>query len=413
MKATIITIGNELLIGQVVNTNAAFIAEQCNLAGIEVDTILVIPDERQAIIDSLEMASGKASVVIISGGLGPTSDDITKKVLMEYFGSKPVLNQEVLNHIIALFRPRGFEITEVNRQQAMVPDNCRVFLNTLGTAPGMWFEKEDVVYISVPGVPFEMKELIMSQIIPQLKIRNPNEVIIHHTILTQGVGESRLSEMIVDWEKKLPTHISLAYLPQPGIVRLRLTGKGANEEDLKNEILKESEKLKTFFGDLIWGYGDDTLEKVVGELLLKKNATLSTAESCTGGYIAHLITLVPGSSAYYNGSVVAYSNNIKESILGVKQSTLIAYGAVSEQVVVEMAQQVKNKFQTDYSIAVSGIAGPDGGTKEKPVGTVWIAIGTPIKVIAKRFRFSKDRERNIRLAAVTALNMLRREIIGS
>ncbi len=412
MIAEIISIGDELLIGQVVNTNASWIAEQLNLAGIEVQQITTISDKREHILKILARSFLRSDIILITGGLGPTKDDITKQTLCEFFNTSLVFNNEAYEQIRELFKARGFNVTELNRQQAELPANCIPLKNKNGTAPGMWFNKDGKIFVSMPGVPFEMKPMITGQVIPKLRKFYKTGFILHKTILTQGIGESFLTEIIADWEKNLPENFSLAYLPQPGIVRLRITAKGNNKEKLKQEINSFSGKLQEIIPDLIFGYEEDTLEEIIGKLLIEKNQTLSTAESCTGGYISHLITSVPGSSNYYTGSVIAYSNKIKENLLEVKNKTLFDNGAVSKQVVTEMALGVQKKFETDYAIATSGIAGPDGGTEKKPVGTTWIAIATPCKkVIAKKYLFGEHRGRNIRKAALTALNMLRKELI--
>jgi nicotinamide-nucleotide amidase len=411
MIAEIVSIGDELLIGQVINTNASWMAEQLNLAGISVQKIIVVADRKEEIKETLTNAGKRSDLVLITGGLGPTKDDITKDTLCEYFNSKLVFSEEVYNHIIQLFHIRSLNLSERNRKQAEIPDACNIIKNNQGTAPGMWFEKDNVIYVSMPGVPFEMKAMMADYIIPMVSERNNMNAIVHKTILTQGVGESWLAERISDWEENLPKEIKLAYLPQPGIVRLRLTASGNDPFKLKTKVEIEIEKLKTIIPELIFGYNEDTLEQVVGILLKENNYTLSTAESCTGGYIAHLLTSISGSSAYFKGSVVAYSNEIKEHVLGVKNPTLINHGAVSEEVVLEMARQARKKFNTNFSIAVSGIAGPDGGTDEKPVGTVWIGLATPNTCFARKYQFGEHRGRNIRRSAITALNMLRLEIL--
>ncbi len=407
MKTEIISIGDELLIGQVVNTNAAWIAEQLNLAGIEVVRISTIADHREDIISALDEASDRAEVILLTGGLGPTRDDITKNTLCEYFDSTLVFHEPSFAYFKKLFGHRGLPISDTNRKQAEVPHNCTPIINEYGTAPGMWFEKEGRVYVSMPGVPYEMRAMIINDILPRLAKRLNGKHIIHKKVLTQGVGESFLSELIREWEENLPEHMKLAYLPQPGIVRLRLTGSGPDAENLNTALDHQIMELQNIIPDLIFGYGEESLEEVVGRILLEKGRNLSTAESCTGGYIAHLITSIAGSSKYFNGSVIAYANEIKTGILDVKEETLLDHGAVSEQTVTEMALGVKRKFNTDYAIAVSGVAGPDGGTAEKPVGTIWIAIAGPEKLIAEKFRFGNSRQRNIRVSAVTALNKLR------
>jgi nicotinamide-nucleotide amidase len=409
-RAEIITIGDELLIGQVVNTNASWMAQQLNSAGISVVQVTTISDNRQQILQTLQDSGNRADVVLITGGLGPTKDDITKKVLCEYFETKLVYNEEVFKQITALFEKRGFNVNRLNKEQAEIPGNCKPIPNTQGTAPGMWFEKGDKIYISMPGVPFEMQPMISDHIIPLLrKIFNPG-AIVHKTLLTQGIPESILAQRIEEWEDLLPENIKLAYLPQPGMVRLRLSAYGKHKADLEKQVADEIDKLNRFLPGEVFGYDDDRLELIIGNILRERNQTLSTAESCTGGYIAHLITTIPGCSDYFKGSVVAYANDIKQSALGVRELTLKDYGAVSEEIVKEMAEGIKKRFQTDYAIAVSGIAGPTGGSPEKPVGTTWIAVATPDATVTKRFKLGEHRERNIRKAALSALNMLWRQL---
>jgi nicotinamide-nucleotide amidase len=407
MKAEIINIGDELLIGQVVNTNASWMAAQLTKAGISVVQTTTIADDADAIKTALNEAFKRADIILISGGLGPTKDDITKKTLAEYFGSKLVFHEPTFEQVKKIFAARQFPVTEENRQQAMIPDNCTPLFNKNGTAPGMWFEKGGKVAVSMPGVPFEMKAMMEEQVIPKL-VRHFNlGVIVHKTVMTTGVPESMLAERIKTWEENLPSHIKLAYLPQPGIVRLRLTGKGRHAQQLETEIEKEIEKLQQIIPEVIYGYDDVTLEEVVGQLLRRKGKTVSTAESCTGGYIAHLITSISGSSDYFEGSVVSYSNRIKTEMLGVLPETLEKYGAVSREVVTEMAEGALKRLKTDYALAVSGIAGPTGGTKEKPVGTVWIAVAGSFGTEAQLFHFGEHRGRNIRRSALAVLNMLR------
>ncbi|MCB2221359.1 MAG: competence/damage-inducible protein A [Bacteroidetes bacterium] len=409
-RAEIISIGDELLIGQVVNTNATWMAQQLNDAGISVIQVTTISDNREHILQSLKDSGNRADVVLITGGLGPTKDDITKKVLCEYFETKLVYNEEVFEQIKTLFEKRGFNVNRLNKEQAEVPGNCKPIRNAHGTAPGMWFEKDDTIYISMPGVPFEMQPMISDYIIPALRRQfNPGSII-HKTLLTQGIPESILAQRIEEWEDHLPENIKLAYLPQPGMVRLRLSGYGQNKEELEKQVADEIEKLNRFLPGEVFGYDDDRLELIIGNILRNRNQTLSTAESCTGGYIAHLITTIPGSSDYFKGSVVAYANEIKQKALGVKESTLNNHGAVSEEVVKEMAEGIKRQYQTDYAIAVSGIAGPTGGTPEKPVGTTWIAVATPETIVTKKFKLGEHRERNIRKAALSALNMLWKQL---
>lgn len=412
MKAEIISIGDELLIGQVINTNASWLAERLNSIGISVQQISVVSDNRQHIINSLNEAKGRADIIITTGGIGPTNDDITKTTFCEYFNTKLVFNEEAYKDIETLFKNRGVEVTELNRKQAEIPEKCKPLKNKNGTAPGMWFEEEGKIYISLPGVPFEMKAITSEYILPRLAELS-GKTIYHKTILTQGMGESFLSEKIKDWEARLPEHIKLAYLPSPGIVRLRLTAAGSQQsaEGIRQEVDKLIEELNEIIPDLIYGYDDDTLEAIIGKILTKKRSYLATAESCTGGYIAHRITSVPGSSKYFLGSVVAYANDIKEGILKVRNVNFKKNGAVSEEVVKAMAEGIKGLFASSYAIATSGIAGPDGGTAEKPVGTTWIAIATPEKTIAQKFMLGDNRERNIVRASLTALNMLRKVLI--
>ena len=411
MKAEIITIGDELLIGQVVDTNSAWMAEQLNLLGLQVHQITSISDQRNHILSALALAAQRANVILITGGLGPTNDDLTKPTLCEYFDTPLVFHQATYDHIEQLFRQRGYAMSEVNRHQADVPQSCTVIPNANGTAPGMWFEHEGIIYISMPGVPFEMKPMMLNEILPRLLKRFEGSFILHRTILTQGIGESLLAETIEAWENALPANVRLAYLPQPGIVRLRLTATGDNKQALAAMLQNQIEKLLQIIPDLIFGFNDDSLEAVTGKLLLQKHRTVSTAESCTGGYLAHLITSVGGSSAWYQGSVVAYHNRIKMQTLAVPENMLEEHGAVSRQVVEAMADGMRKSFGTDYALAVSGIAGPDGGSDEKPVGTTWIALSTAQDVTSRKFLFGEHRHRNIRKAALTALNMLRLELL--
>lgn len=410
--AEILSIGDELLIGQVINTNASWMATELNLRGIPVHQISVISDQREHILTALKEAGERTRLVLITGGLGPTKDDITKSVLCEYFNTTLEFNDEAFSQVEALFRQRGFVVSEVNRQQAFLPAGCRVIPNHHGTAAGMWFEKEGCIYISMPGVPFEMKPMMENYILPELQSRFTEGAIYHKTILTQGVGESFLSELIAPWENALPPMIKLAYLPQPGIVRLRLTGKSDNFGEIKARVEEQAELLRQQIPDLIFGYDTDTLESIVGNLLLNQEQTVATAESCTGGYLAHRITSVAGSSNWFRGSVIAYANDIKQSELGVSEAALRQYGAVSEAVVRQMASGIRKKMNTDWGIATSGIAGPGGGTPDKPVGTTWIAISGPQQTIARHFLFGEHRERNIHKTAIEALNMLRKEILN-
>ena len=413
MNAKLISIGDELLIGQVVNTNAAWLAEQLNLIGIKVNEVLTISDSGEEIESAVKSAISTHDLVITTGGLGPTKDDITKHCLAHLFNAKMVMNEQMLANNIERFKARNYEMTEINRKQAEVPDCCEVIVNSCGTAPGMWFNTpRGGVLIAMAGVPYEMKTMMEQQLLPRLKILNGGQIILHKTIMTHGLGESFLSERIAVWEDSLPANFKLAYLPQPGILRLRLSAFGNDETALNAEMNKQCDALHLLIPELIYGYDNESLESVVSRLLKEKNQTLSTAESCTGGYIAHRITSLPGSSAVFKGSIVAYCNEVKKNVLGVSEQTLEINGAVSESCVKEMAEGAKKLLQTDYAIAVSGIAGPDGGTTEKPVGTVWIAVATPQKTIAQMHSFGDNRERNIIRATLAALNLLRINMKG-
>lgn len=416
VKAEIITIGDELLIGQIVDTNSAFIGQLLNLNGIGVKQISSVSDDREHILKALDEARERADIILITGGLGPTKDDITKKTLCEYFNTTLRFDEEAYQDVVSIFASFKKEVTPINRKQAEVPEICKVLRNHHGTAPGMWFDVDGKVFVSMPGVPFEMKGLMTDQVIPRLKQRFRLPAIFHKTVLTQGIGESSLAELISDWEDNLATdQIKLAYLPSPGLVRLRLSTTGENLEQLMTNVEKQIELLKQVAGQYIYAYevyGEEkkTMEQLVGTLLKEQKKTVSTAESCTGGYISHLLTSIPGSSSYYKGSIISYSYDIKENELGIPKDILRTHGAVSKVVVEQMASTIRKKYKTDYSIATSGIAGPSGGSAEKPVGTVWIAVATPEKVISEKFLFGNNRERNIQKAAHAALNMLKKEL---
>ncbi len=411
MTSEIITIGDEIIIGQVIDTNSAFIAEELNKTGIEIIRITSVPDNKDSITDALDNAKEKADIIIMTGGLGPTGDDITKNTLAEYFNSTLVINRDVLQHIKGFLANRSMEITERNIKQAELPDNCKIIFNSYGTASGMWFEENGKIFISLPGVSYEMKSMITNNVIPEFKKRFKLPCIIHKTILTNGMTESEMAEHLQIWEDKLPHNIKLAYLPSPGILRLRLSGTGIDKSKLENEIKNQTDKLIKLISDCVFGYGDDRLEEITGRLLAEHNLTVAVAESCTGGKISELITSVPGSSAYFKGSVIAYSNEIKIRLLGVSEHDITKYGAVSEKVVKSMAEKTMNLYDTDFAVATSGIAGPSGGTPQKPVGTTWIAIASRDVTIARKFSFGEHRGRNILKASVTALNMLRKQLI--
>ncbi len=407
MNAEIISIGEELLIGQTINSNAAFISKLLNNAGVSVRQVTTIADDEDEILRALKDSAGRSNLVLITGGLGPTRDDVTKKALCRFFDCALKTDEAVLSDIIKFFKKRGIEINELNRQQALVPECARVIRNPNGTAPGLHFENKGKEFFAMPGVPFEMKAMMNDSILPIIKKLIPDPIlIIHKTTLTQGIGESFLASLIAEWENQLPDFIQLAYLPSPGIVRLRLTARGKNERLLMEAIDKEIKKLKKIIPEHIWGYDGDTLEGLLGTYLKKRGETLCTAESCTGGYIAHRITSISGSSEWFKGSVVAYSNEIKQSFLNIDKTLLEKHGAVSRQAVEAMAVNARLKMGADWSIAVSGIAGPAGGTPEKPVGTVWIAVAGKGSIKSRKFMFGDNRERNIIRSGVAAMGML-------
>lgn len=412
MKAEIITIGDEILIGQIVDTNSAWMGEQFNLNGIEIYQITSVHDDHDHIMEAIEKAEKNVDLVVITGGLGPTKDDITKATLCEYFNTKLVFHEATLERIKKRFANRGIDMNKLNRDQAMLPEACAVLTNKLGTAPGMWFEKNETIFVSMPGVPFEMKYLVEFEVLPKLRATGKTKAIFHKTVLTQGLPESMLADKIESWEDALPVHVKLAYLPNPMSVRLRLSAMGEDQEQLKNEVEHEIEKLKQLIPKNIFGYDTETMAQVIGRMLSENGKTLAVAESCTGGTISQLITAVPGCSSYYQGSVTSYSNAIKQKVLGVKNNTLEKYGAVSEEVALEMVAGVKELMCTDYAIATTGIAGPDGGSEEKPVGTVWFAIAGQHKTFTKKHVFVGDhRERNILRSSQTALQLLRRLVL--
>lgn len=409
----LINIGDELLIGQVVNTNAAFIGQQMTAAGFELTDVITIGDDGPAIREAVERAMSKTDVVLMTGGLGPTKDDITKKVICDIFQRELVIDEATLKQVTEMFAARGMELTETNRQQAAVPEGCVVLTNTLGTAPGLWLEKDGKVLISLPGVPFEMEKLIKDEILPRLKAgKFRSSSLLYKVVQCTNITESGLSDMLEEYEKQLPEGFKLAYLPKPGIIRLRLTAEGNDTEQMQTTLDQQFDLLKQQVAEYAFTDEDIELEEVVGRLLVKTGKTMATAESCTGGYIAHLITSVPGSSRYFQGSLVSYSNDIKRDLLNVREDNLKRRGAVSEPVVSDMALNAMGLFDVDYTIATSGIAGPDGGTPEKPVGTVWIAVATPVRLATKEFRFGSrmGRKQIIERAARAALNMLRIEI---
>ena len=414
MNCVLISIGDELLIGQTINTNAAWLGEQLNLLGFKVIAGLVIPDDKIAIENALNDFSS-ADLIIMTGGLGPTKDDITKHTLCTYFDTELKRNTEIESKIIAYFQSRELPILQTNKDQALLPEACEVLPNSRGTASGMWFEKNNTIYVSLPGVPYEMKGLITECVIPKLLSRNKDEnTLVHRTVRTHGMGESFLAEVIKDWENNLSVDdIKLAYLPSPGIVKLRLSLLGKDGKKIVATLNKHIDLLNKIIPDQVYGYEDDTMEGVVGDLLTAQNTSVSTAESCTGGAVAKMITSVSGSSNYFEGSVICYSNICKINQLHVQENALQNHGAVSQEVVEQMAIGVKRKLNTDYGLATSGIAGPTGGTPEKPVGTIWIALATKTGVISKKLNLGYSRDRNIHVTSLSALNMLRLELLGN
>ena len=414
IQTSIITIGDELLIGQVIDTNSAWMAQQLNKSGISVSRRIAVGDVWDDIWETLDEESKHADIILITGGLGPTADDITKPLLCKYFSGKMIVDDGALQNVKNIFSNiLKLPIIERNLKQAEVPDNCKVILNKRGTAPGMWFEKGGKIFVSMPGVPHEMKGMMQDDVIPLLNNYFQFPHIAHRTLLTAGVGESYLADMIGDFEKELPKNIKLAYLPNYGMVRLRLSSSGSEINSTEDQIQHYFITLQEIVSEFLVTNEDEPMQQVVANFLKAKNQTVSTAESCTGGYIAHLLTEKAGASSYYSGSIISYSYKAKESLLEVNHSTLESKGAVSEEVVIQMAKGALKSLQTDYTIAVSGIMGPDGGMKDKPVGTVWIAVGNSNKIISEKFTFRFDRTRNIELTATNALNMLRKFMLSS
>jgi nicotinamide-nucleotide amidase len=410
---SIITIGDELLIGQVIDTNSAWMAQELNKAGFWVTRRLAVGDSREDILKALQEESADGDIILITGGLGPTADDITKPVLCEFFNSPLLINEAALENVRNIFvnilqRP----LTERNLKQAEVPASCQVIQNKRGTAPGMLFEKNGKVFVSMPGVPHEMKGMMTDDVIPWLTRRFGKTFIAHRTLLTAGIGESTLADHILDLEKSLPPEIRLAYLPNYGMVRLRLTASGDPAGGLESKLEKVFDDLKTLVQEWIVTDEDQTIQEVIGKILTSRKQTLATAESCTGGYVAHLITSIPGSSGYFRGSVIAYDNEIKKTMLGVDPQVLSLVGAVSEDTARAMVSGALKNLHTDFAIATTGIMGPDGGSENKPVGTVWIAVGNAREILAQKLRFRFDRQRNIELTAANVLNLLRRFILS-
>lgn len=406
MLAELITIGDEILIGQIVDTNSAWMAQKLNLAGIRVKQITSVSDNKQHILNSLKEASERADIILITGGLGPTKDDITKKTLAEYFNVGLRIDNDALENVTRIFSRHKSPMLDTNIRQAEVLENCRTLLNLNGTAPGMWIENNGKIYVSMPGVPFEMMYMMEELVIPKIKVSFRLPSIIHHTILTAGIGESMLADKISSVEDSLPDGISLAYLPKLGMVRLRLSGRGSDTDQLKKEIGFYASQIVAIIDEFVIVEADVPLEKAITDLMASLDLTLSVAESCTGGYISHLITQHPGSSKVFLGGAVSYSNDLKRTMLSVSENTLSEFGAVSEETVLEMAKGASTNYQSDYAIAVSGIAGPEGGTEDKPVGTVWIAVAGKTKTISKKFQFGNKRVQNIERTAINGLFLL-------
>jgi nicotinamide-nucleotide amidase len=407
VTAELLTIGDEILFGQIVDTNAQWMSVALTDIGIKVVRKTTVGDEESEILTAFAEAEKRADVVLITGGLGPTSDDLTKPCLAKYFNCAISMHAEALEEVTEFFKSRGRELTEINRQQAALPECCEKITNKMGTAPGMWFVRNNKVFVSMPGVPHEMKRMMTDIIVPKLQQTFKTPVIQHTVIRTVGIGESFLAEKIESWEKSLPAHIRLAYLPSLGEVKLRLTAYGENKKELGAESQRLVDKLRSLAGEYIFAVGEDSLEVVIGKTLRERKLTVAAAESCTGGYFSHLITSVPGSSDYFMGSIVPYSYDIKNQQLGIRPETLEKFGAVSEETIIEMAEQVRKKFNTDIGVATSGIAGPGGGSLEKPVGTVWIAYADKHQTVTKKLQLSKDRMINIRMSSVAVLNLIR------
>lgn len=412
MKATIITIGDEILIGQITDTNSGFIAKELNKIGVEVHEMISISDDKTHILETFTKVQNLVDFVIITGGLGPTKDDVTKITFCEYFEDVLQRNQEVENQIVELFTKMNFVVSQVNRDQALVPSKCIVLKNNFGTAPGMWMQKENTVFISLPGVPYEMKAIVTNELIPKIVNEYKRPYIVHKTILTYGQGESVVAERIEEWENNLPPFVKLAYLPSPGRVRLRLSARGLEEQFLQTTINELVVQLRQIINDIIVGFEEEeSIEFVLGKLLAQKKLTLSTAESCTGGKISEVITSVAGSSAYFRGSIVSYATDTKVSLLKVNQLTIDTYSVVSKEVAEEMALGAQKLLQTDFAIATTGNAGPSKGDADATVGTVCFAIATPNGVFSEEFNFGQPRQKVIDRAVNKALELLMKEIL--
>lgn len=407
VKAEILAIGDELLYGQIIDTNSHWISQELDKIGVRVVRRSTVGDNRESILSAFKSAEKRADIILMTGGLGPTNDDLTKPLLAEYFNCEIELVPDALEAVRTFFERRGRELTPLNRLQAHLPTKCTYIPNELGTAPGMWFHEKGKVWMSMPGVPHEMKKLMTDQVIPRIKEIFPLPHIYHKVVKTVGIGESWLADLIKDWEANLPSHIKLAYLPSLGQVRLRLTAFGNDVEELEDDVEKEIEKLIPLIDKYIYGYNQETLEEAIGRLLKLHDKKVAFAESCSGGYITHLVTTVPGSSDYFQGAVIPYQNEFKNKILGVENFVLKEFGAVSEETVTQMSENVRRIFNADFGLASSGVAGPSGGTEEKPVGTVWIACAMENRTLTKKLQLTQDRMLNIQLTAVAVLNLLR------
>lgn len=416
MTAHLLTIGDEILIGQIVDTNSAWMSRELNLRGMRVNGKSSVADTREAIIAGVEHAASNADVVIMTGGLGPTKDDITKKTLADMLGARMVFHQETYDRIVAYFNRVGRPVSPAMTDQATLPDTATIMVNKVGQAPGMWFERAGKVFVSLPGVPFEMEYLMTNEVLPRLLERFPMQPIAHRTLLTAGEGESNIARRIEAFEDALPPHIKLAYLPALGQVRLRLTGTRDTGPDAEAALLAELDtriaELHAIIPDLVFGREEETLPGVLGRILLEQGRQFGTAESCTGGYVAHLVTTIPGASAWFPGSLVTYSYEMKTKLLGVSHETLAQFGAVSEETVREMSQGALDTLGVDVSLAISGIAGPDGGTPDKPVGTVWMAVSDRSRTVVQKHLFARDRLKNIQLTGTYALNLVRKFLLG-
>lgn len=412
ITAEILTIGDEILYGQITDTNSQWMSSELDQLGIKVIRKTTVGDTEEAILGAFADAEKRADITLITGGLGPTNDDLTMPMLAKYYNVNIVMNDQVVQHVKEFFESRGRTFTELNKRQALVPSNATVLHNDLGTAPGTWYDREGKVFVSMPGVPHEMKNLMKKHVLPKLIQFFNTPVIYHKLIKTVGIGESFLADKIKDWEDALPDHISLAYLPSIGHVKLRLTAVGDNREQLQKDVEEQIEGFLHLGGKYVYGYNSTTLQEAIGTMLKERGKTIAFAESCSGGYVQHMITSIAGSSNYFQGGIVPYHNNHKVNVLGVQRETLEGHGAVSEATVEEMAENVRKLFNSDIGAASSGIAGPGGGSEQKPVGTVWIAYADGAKTISKKLQLTKNRKLNIELTNIALLNLVRKSLIG-